>query len=211
MAEENEKPTIHATGLIMSNGQTTLKDTNLMKLKIKITGTSDAKEFADVLADVYGVDDANAGFPVGTTKEDLRDYGVYAEISFGTELQGINSFKVQMLSATFTHYRKNTKDGVDEGVFCNIDCIKNYDDADNDITYWTKRKECRGGKKSFIPLVFDFYKLPSNDNPVEFTPIEVDEDAEDAREENERTERARARTESSGDGTTVVEIPEDED
>lgn len=207
--DETEKSIIKATGLIMSNGQTTLQDTNLVKLKIKITGTADAKEFADVLANEYGVDNANTGFPVGTTKEDLRDYGVYAEISFGTELQGINTFEVQMLSATFTHYRKDTKDGVDEGVFCNIDCIKNYDDADGDINFWTKRKECRGGKKSFIPLVFNFYKL--GNNPVVFTPIEVDEGAEEAREENERVERARAREEKSGSDPVVVEIPEGDD
>lgn len=188
MTEETRKPAITATGVIMSNGQTTLKDTNLMKLKLKITGTSDTKEFAQVLEDRYGVEDANCGFPLGTVKEDLRDYDVFAEISFGTEIEGISTFSAQLLTATFTHYRKEVKGGVDEGMFCTVDCIKNYDDADNDITFWTKRKECRGGKKTLIPLKFDFFKL--DNSPVTFTPIEVDDDDEDE------------------DGSTVVELPD---
>lgn len=173
--EENKKPNITAMGLIMSNGQTTLRDTNLMKLKIKITGTSDSKEFADVLANDYGVDHANSSVPVGSMKVDMRnEYDVFAKIEFGTELEGISSFDVQILAATFVHTIKKVSGGVDDSMVCNIDCIKNYDDADPDITFWTKRKECRGGKKSFIPLKFKFFAL--NNNPVQFTPIEVDRD-----------------------------------
>jgi hypothetical protein len=167
---------ITAYGTLVSMGPTVVKDTTVTKFKFKITGTSDSKEFAKVLEDSFGVEDVNISFPLGSTKADLRDYGVYVSIDFGTELEQLVTFSGILNTATFTHTRKDTGDGVDETVTCTVDGIKNRDGANDILEEWIKRKELnpQSGKKVLIPIKFEITSL--DENPVTLTPVDEDEE-----------------------------------
>ena len=167
---------ITAYGTLVSMGPTVVKDTTVTKFKFKIAGTSDSKEFAKVLENSFGVEDVNISFPLGSTKADLRDYGVYVSIDFGTELEQLVTFTGILNTATFTHTRKDTGDGVDETVTCVVDGIKNRDGANDVLEEWIKRKELnpQTGKKVLIPLKFEITSL--DENPVTLTPVDEDEE-----------------------------------
>ena len=167
---------ITAFGTLMSMGPTVVKDTTVTKFKFKITGTSDSKEFAEVLENTFGVEDVNIRFPLGSTKADLRDYGVYVKVDFGTELEQLVAFSGILNTATFTHTRKNTGDGVEETLACVVDGIKNRDEANDILEEWIKRKELnpQTGKKLLIPIKFEITSL--DDNPVTLTPVDEDDE-----------------------------------
>lgn len=170
---------ITAIGTLMSMAPTVVKDTTVTKFKLKFTGTSEIAEFAEVLENTFGVEDVNRRVPVGSLKADLRDYGVYIKVDFGTELEHLVTFSGIANTATFTHTRKNTKDGIEEKMACTIDGIKNRDEANDILEEWIKRKETnpQTGKKELIPIKLDIYSL--DENPVVFTPIaDTDEEGE---------------------------------
>ncbi len=175
---EEKTQVITAMGTLMSMGPTVVKDTTVTKFKLKITGTSDTKEFASVLENKFGVEDINIRFPIGSVKADLRDYGVYIQVDFGTELEHLVTFSGVANTATFTHTRKATGDGVDESMSCTIDGIKNRDEANAILEEWIKRKETnpQTGKKVLIPIKLEIYSLDSN--PVVLAPIDDEDDAE---------------------------------
>lgn len=170
------KHEITAFGTLMSMGPTVVKDTTVTKFKLKITGTSDTREFAKVLENSFGVEDINIAFPLGSVKADLRDYGVYIKVDFGTELEHLVTFSGIANTATFTHTRKDAGDGVEENMTCTIDGIKNRDEANDILEEWIKRKETnpQTGKKVLIPLKFEISSL--DDNPVTLTPVDDDEE-----------------------------------
>ena len=116
---------------------------------------------------------------MGSVKADLRDYGVFIKVDFGTELEHLVTFSGIANTATFTHTRKSTKDGVEEKMVCTIDGIKNRDEANGVLEEWIKRKETnpQTGKKELIPIKLEIHSL--DENPVVFTPIaDTDEEGE---------------------------------
>lgn len=170
---------ITAIGTLMSMASAVVQDTSVTKFKLKITGTSEIKEFAEVLENTFGVEDINIRFPLGSVKADLRDYGVFIKVDFGTELEHLVTFSGIANTATFTHTRKSTKDGVEEKMVCTIDGIKNRDEANGVLEEWIKRKETnpQTGKKELIPIKLEIHSL--GENPVVFTPIaDTDEEGE---------------------------------
>lgn len=50
---------ITAIGTLMSMASAVVQDTSVTKFKLKITGTSEIKEFAEVLENTFGVEDIN--------------------------------------------------------------------------------------------------------------------------------------------------------
>jgi len=168
----DNKLEITVYGTLMSMAPTVIKDTTVTKVKLKITGTSDTKEFAKVLENSFGVENINMSFPQGSVKADLRDYGVYVKVDFGTELENVVTFTACANTATFTRTVKEVADGVDDSMCCTVDCIKNRDAANEILEEWIKRKELnpQTGKKVLIPMKIQLYSL--DQNPVILTPIE---------------------------------------
>lgn len=172
MSKKEPTPVMTATGTLMSIGRTTIKDTTLPKFKFRISGTSDSKEFARELEKTFGVEDVDRPFPQGSLKADLRDYGVYLEITFGTQIEEITTFQARAVAATFVHTVKNAGDGVEDTVVCNVDCIKNKDTADDLLDEYIKFKELnpQSGKKVLVPMKFELKKLDSD--PIVLRPID---------------------------------------
>lgn len=164
------------TGILNSKATVVIKDTALTQIKFKSSLPSEVREIGRVLERECGVDnitgitDNTSG--VWSHKHDLREYSIYLDVSFGTELDTITTFKGLLRSVSFTHATKSTKDGLVENFSCVLDIVKNYDkDADFDMNAYVKYKETdpTTGKKILVPMVISANAI--DENPVEMTEI----------------------------------------
>lgn len=174
---------ISAYGTLMSMSRAVVKDTVLSKVKFKITGSADAKEFAEVLERKFGMSNLESIVKLDETpwtnmKTDLKEYSVYFHVVFGTELEDITEFDAKGVSATFTHTIKDTGDGVEENTTCTIEMLKNDDEIDGRIAPYIKYKELnpQTGKKVLVPMKFEITKIDSD--PVVMTSIEAEVEGE---------------------------------
>ena len=103
------------TGILNSKATVVVKDTALTQVKFKLSNPAEIRELGRVLTDKCGVDqlsyvtDNTNG--VWSHKRDLKEYGIYLDVTFGTELQTITTFKCRLRTVSFTHATKSTKDG----------------------------------------------------------------------------------------------------
>lgn len=164
------------TGILNSKATVVIKDTALTQIKFKSSLPSEVREIGRVLERECGVDnltgitDNTCG--VWSHKHDLREYGIYLDVTFGTELDTITTFKGMLRSVAFTHATKSTKDELVENFSCVLDIVKNYDkDADFEMNPYVKYKETEPttGKKILVPMVLSAEKI--EENPVEMTEI----------------------------------------
>lgn len=138
------------TGILNSKATVVVKDTALTQLK-------------DVTDNTNGV---------WSHKRDLKEYGIYIDVNFGTELETITTFKGILRSVSFTHSTKSTGDGLVENSCCTLEILKNYDkDSDFEMNPYVKYKEVEptSGKKVLIPMVLTAEQIDTN--PVDMTEI----------------------------------------
>lgn len=165
------------TGILNSKGTVVVKDTALTQIKFKSSIPSEVRQIGRVLEKECGVDNLT-GITDNTNgvwshKHDLREYGVYLDVTFGTELSTITTFKGLLRGVSFNHATKSTNDGLVENFSCVLDIVKNYDkDADFDMNHYVKYKEIdpTTGKKILVPMVISAEQL--NDNPVDLEEVE---------------------------------------
>ena len=119
------------TGILNSKATVVVKDTALTQLKFKVSIPAEVREIGRVLTNECGVDqlkdvtDNTNG--VWSHKRDLKEYGIYVDVNFGTELETITTFKGILRSVSFTHSTKSTNDGLVENACCTLEILKNYD------------------------------------------------------------------------------------
>ena len=83
------------TGILNSKATVVVKDTALTQLKFKVSIPAEVREIGRVLTDECGVDqlkdvtDNTNG--VWSHKRDLKEYGIYVDVNFGTELETVGS------------------------------------------------------------------------------------------------------------------------
>ena len=164
------------TGILNSIATVVVKDTALTQLKFKVSIPAEVREIGRVLTDECGVDqlkdvtDNTNG--VWSHKRDLKEYGIYVDVNFGTELETITTFKGILRSVSFTHSTKSTNDGLVENACCTLEILKNYDkDSDFEMNPYVKYKEVEptSGKKVLIPMVLTAEQIDTN--PVDMTEI----------------------------------------
>lgn len=181
--KKEDKSLMYAVGTLMTRSNVLVKDTSLTKFTFKITGSSDTREFAQVLERSFGVEDIDSivksRCPFTPVKVPLDDYGVYLEIDFGTELEHISTFTARAKSATFRHQIKDAGSGVEDILNCTIELLKNEDDEDGKVGSKLKFKEIdpQTGKKVLVPMKIELWKLDSN--PVVLTEIDAEQGAEE--------------------------------
>lgn len=173
---EQEKSLMYAMVTVMTRSSVSIKDTTLTKFTFKVNGSADAREFAKVLEQKFGVEDlysmVTSRCQFRPNKIPLEDYGVFLDVNFGTELEQISSFKCWLKSVTFRHTVKNVGDGVEDTLDATLEVIKNEDDEDGRVGHYLKWKELnpQTGKKLLVPFKFEFWK--ADGNPIVYNTID---------------------------------------
>lgn len=174
---ETKMPQFSATGILNSKSTIVVKDTALTQIKFKTSIPSEVREIGRVLETECGVDSltgtTNNANGVWSHKHDLREYGVYVNVTFGTEIDEITKFTGVLRSITLSHATKSTKDGLVENYNCVLDIVKNYDkDSDFAMNPYVKYKQIEPatGKKILVPMTLEAETI--DQNPIETTDIE---------------------------------------